>query len=464
MKLYRNAIILAVILGLMVGAYVLVKNKKDTEKAGQPDTAETTAEKIIDVDGDKVQGITIEGKDGKLVFGKEEKGWVLIQPEGLKVDNSVIGSIAFDILALTADNVVEEKADDLGKYGLNSPIVTAAVKLTDGSSKVLELGNETPLKDGYYAKLKDNNKVYIIYAYIGEKLVKAKDEIRVKMLFDGKAEDILGISMERGGQVAFSCKKSGEEWKLIAPIEGSVNISNLGPMVESALGASISEFIEENPSDLDKYGLKNPAYTIELDINKAGKAKLLLGKEEKESGNYYAKLEGSNEVFTVASSSFNFLDRPLKDIIDVFAYIVNIKDVSNVVVDMDGQTTNLVIETNEDDKDKDKFTVNGKDATMKDEEGEQPFRKYYQALIGLTLSEIEIGAVPSGKPEITFTYTLKKDPRTMKVEFIPKDDRSYYVMRNGKYTSIVVSKKKFDEPDGVRDTYKKLMEAIDKKK
>lgn len=463
MKLYRNAIILIVVLALMVTGYVFLKNKKSAGNANEASTTETETVKIIDVAADKAQEITIESKDSKLIFGKKEKDWVLTQPSDIKVDSSAVSSLTSDILALNADKVIEENAADLSKYGLATPGTKVTVKLTDGSLKVLEMGDSTPTKDGYYVKLQGSNKVYTIGSYTGDRFVNTKKQIRVKTLFEGKAEDVTAIGMEKGGKVVFVAKKSGEDWSLTAPIEGSVNTSNLGPIIDASVGTSITEFVEENPADLDKYGLKNPSYALEVETKKDGKVKLLLGKEDKQNSCYYAKLDGKNDVFTVATSAFNFLDKPLKEIIDVFAYIVNINDVSNIVVDMDGQTTNIGIETNKDDKDKDKFTVNGKDATMKDQKGDQPFRKYYQALIGVTLSEIEIGAVPTAKPEITFTYTLKKAPGTMKVEFIPKDDRSYYVVRNGKYSNIVVDKKKFDEPEGVRDTYKKLMDILNKK-
>lgn len=78
------------------------------------------------------------------------------------------------------------------------------------------------------------------------------------------------------------------------------------------------------------------------------------------------------------------------------------------------------------------------------------------------MSEVEPGAKPEGKPEVIITYYLKKAPGTMKVEYIPKDANNYYVVKNGKYSGIVVAKKKFDEPDGLRDTYKKLVQAMSK--
>lgn len=188
-----------------------------------------------------------------------------------------------------------------------------------------------------------------------------------------------------------------------------------------------------------------------------------MGQEIKENSEIYVMQEDEKEVYTISLDPFTFLDKPLKEIVEVFAYITNIWDVDKIVVEMDGYMANCELQTDPDqDTDKDKFFLNGKDASMKDENDRQPFRTYYQSLIGVTLSEIEPDANPSGEAEITFTYYRKVEPKVMKVEFIPKDDRYYYVKRNGKYSGILVEKKKFDEPEGVRESYRKLMEVMNK--
>jgi hypothetical protein len=102
-------------------------------------------------------------------------------------------------------------------------------------------------------------------------------------------------------------------------------------------------------------------------------------------------------VFSVSLGTFNFLDKPLKEIIEVFAYIVNIDDVNKIKVEMDGYTVDCELQTDKEDRDNDKFFVNGKDVSdLKDDKGSVIFRKYYSALIGVKLSELKVEAQPSG--------------------------------------------------------------------
>ncbi|RCX20933.1 uncharacterized protein DUF4340 [Anaerobacterium chartisolvens] len=463
MKFYRNAIILIAVLALLVAAYFLVINKSDDKDSEQPG-ADIGTIRVSDYKAEDVKKIIIENRDEKLEFEKKDEKWGLSSPADLKVNPDSVTGMAMEVTGLIASKIVDEDASDVGKYGLDAPGLLITVILGDDTSRVIELGNQTPLGDGYYVREKDKTKVYVISKYVGEKLLNAKNNLRDKTIFPGNAEDIVSISMERGGTLVYSAKKQdASTWSLTAPIEGSVNVDSLGRMVEAVANVIVADFVEEKPSDLAKYGLESPAYSLEYESAKDGKIKLMLGTLNKDTYRFYAKLESSEEVFEIDSTAFDFLDKPLKEIVDVFVYIVNISDVSRIVVDMDGKTTTCDIETDKDnDNDKDKFTVDGKNATMKDENGNQPFRKFYQALIGITLNDIEIGPEPKGDAEITLTYYLRKAPNKMTVEFVSKDDNYYYVVKNGKYSNIIVRKDKFNETEGVKETYNKLMEALNK--
>lgn len=466
MKLYRNAVILIVVVALLVGAYIFLKNKN---AGGSTPDYSTDTIKIFDLEQKDIKEITIEDQEGTFVFVREkvkegdtEKDvWKVVKPEGFKADESQVNSIAINFSYLNADRLIEEDASDLSKYGLDKPSVTSA-KMSDGKVYSIEIGDETPTKGGYYAKVKDSGKVYTISSYTGGKLKPGKNGLRLKALFSVKPEDINRFSMERKGAAVFTAEKKGEyDWDLTYPIQSKADVGALSPMLEAVSQASVLDFIEESPSDLGKYGLDKPNYVFEFETP-AGKNKLFMGTEKEKGSQIYAKLGDSNEVFTISLNAFKFIDKPLKEIMEVFAYIVNIQDVERITVEMDGRTVNCVLQTDPEDRDKDKFFVDGKDVSGLEENGSQLFRKYYQALIGVTLSEIEPEAQPSAPSEITFTYYLKKDPKVMKVEFVPKDERYYYVRRNGQYSGIVVEKKKFDQAEGVREMYKKLSEAMNK--
>lgn len=456
MKLYKNAIILLVVVGLLVGAYAFASTRKPAETEG-PDLP--SVEKVFEIDKAKISEVTIVNKEEKFVFVKKDDAWTLAFPENFKADTSKIDSVVSNLAYITADRVIEENAADLEQYGFGKPL-QISIKHEEGT-KELEMGDLNSTKDAYYIKEKGSSKVYTISKYTGDAIAVSRNDLRDKTLYTLNTEEAIGVSMSKAGNLVFSAKKiEDSQWVLTAPIEGNADASKISPILEAlATTSSYMNFIEEKPTDLEKYGLKNPAHVLEFETA-SGKTKLLLGSEKEKGKEVYAKLADRDDVFTIDESSMNFLDKPLKEIIEVFAYITNIQDVSKIVVEIDGTTTVSEIVTDKDDKDKDKFTVNGKDATMKDEKDNSLFRKYYQALIGVTMDEIDIDGKPSGKPEIKFTYSLKKDPGTMTVEFIPKDDSFYYVVKNGKYANILVAKKKFNEAEGVRETQKKILEAI----
>ncbi|HHW49645.1 MAG TPA: DUF4340 domain-containing protein, partial [Clostridiaceae bacterium] len=156
MKLYKNAIILAVVLAILVGAYVFARNmKKDDDNA-----SDSQSIKIFDLELNNMVEITLENKEGKFVFIRktvkeknedgeeiEKKVWDIASHADLKIDSSTINSIAINISSLSASKIIEENAADLSQYGLNDP-VRVSVKMNDGTVKTLEVGNKTPTDSG----------------------------------------------------------------------------------------------------------------------------------------------------------------------------------------------------------------------------------------------------------------------------------------------------------------------------
>lgn len=462
MRLYRNAIILLVVFGLLLGTYFVVIKKLGSQEYG---SGRDELDKIVDVDLNDITELTVENQEGKYVFTKDGEEWKLSLPHTFRFDNNAINSLAINVSSLTATKVIEENATNLAQYGLEAPEVIT-IKLKDGSVKVVEVGDETPTRTGYYAKEQGSSRVCLIDSYTGEKLKISENEIRVKTLFDVAPENITAFAMDRRGEKLFTSKKVDDTtWTMDYPINAKIELTEVMPMVQAVAETSVIDYVEDNATDLSQYGLDNPAYAFEFETSD-GKQKLLLGKEKVKDSEIYAKLDGSNEIFTIDFSTFTFVDKPLEEIMEVFVFIPNIADVKRIVLEMDGHkdTYDIDVDPESTDKDNDKFYVNNKLATMKNDNGDQYFRNHYQALIGISVGKVEPVANPEGTPEITITYTLKKQPDTMKVEFIPKDNRYYYVVKNGAYSGILVEKKDFDQTDGVRETYKELMDALKEQK
>ena len=463
MKLYRNAIILIVIVALLVGVYFAIDRLKP--KGDLPGNTSDDIIRLTEYTTDQIESVKLENPDGTFVIVKEDTEWVLSAPTDLKYDSSILSSIVINAASIVADKLIEENAQDLGKYGLDN-VITVTINAKDNKDTVLEIGDKTPTGSGYYVKLSGKSDVYTISSYTGNSLVTSRNGMRSKQMFDFTYEDIRSLSLDRKGENVFAAQtdSAGKEWSMVAPIKGTTNSTALTPMLDALVNSTFSSFVEDSPTDLAQYGLASPSYVFEFTTASHGSFRLSMGTEKVKGSEIYAQLGGSDEVFTMDISNFGFLDKPLKEIVGVFAYIVNIDQVEKIDLTMGGKTTNMTLDVYKDaegktDNDKDKFTVNGIDASGKNEEDDQPFRKFYQALIGISLDEIDVDGEPTGEAEITIEYTLKDG--TMKVEYVSKDDNYYYVVRNGEYAGILVRKNKGEfGVRGMKEAYDEMIDFL----
>ncbi len=463
MKLYRNAIILIVIVALLVGVYFVMDRLKP--KDSQTEDPRDDLIRITDYTSDEIESVKLENPDGTFIIKKKDTEWVLSSPKDIKYDSAILSSIVINASSIVADKLIEENAQDLAKYGFDNA-VTVTIEGKENNDTVLKVGDKTPTASGYYIKPADKGDVYVVSSYTGNYLVTDRNGMRSKQLLDFTYEEMTSLSLDRKGENVFVSEMDIEtrDWSMVRPINGSANPSALMPMLDALANSAVISFVEDKPTDLAQYGLVNPSYVFEFATESHGTFKLSMGDEKVKGSEIYAQLDSSDEVFTMDISSFTFLDKPLKEIVDVFAYIVNIDQVKKIDLTMDGKTTNMTLDVYKDaegktDNEKDKFTVNGMDATGKDEDDNQPFRKFYQALIGISLDEIDVEGKPTANAEITINYTLKDG--SMKVEFIPKDENYYYVSRNDEYAGILVKKNKGDfGVRGMREAYDKMMGFI----
>lgn len=463
MKLYRNLIILVVVFLVLGGILLTLKLTLKNEENNYDDDGIIT---LYNYESTKLTEYTIESDEGTFVFRKKSSNgeydveWELVSGGNFPLHHQNVNIVALNAVDLKAYKLIEENPTSLDIYGLDKPY-RVTFKLDDGTEKYIEVGSMTPTKQAYYIRVSDSNNVYAIYSYKGDLLVATKDELRDKDVFDVYSSDVIKFSLEKNGQKVFSAEKDEEiGWQIKEPMQGNADLVKLTTIFDTFVRASAKTYVEENATDLGKYGLDNPRYVIEAATADA-KVKLFLGKAAEGESVFYARLDGSNDVFTIDKSSLSFIDVKPIEVYETLVYTPYIYDVSDVVVNIDGKTIVSHIESDSAKPEEDKFTIDGLDVMSKGKEAENAFRNFYESLVGIVFSDLEfLDQKPEGTPEITITYTLEKDPGKMVIEFIPKDEKRYYVLENGEYKGKVIKKSVFDEADGVRKNYEKLMEIL----
>lgn len=455
-KQLKNIIILLVALALIIGAYFALE--KFGPKAKEEKKEDSKVEKIVDIGTKKITEISIENKDIKFSCIKKGDAWSE-DTEGKKVDSAIVEKFVTTITGLTIGSVVEENAKDLSIFGLDKSIKVNA-KVDDGSVINIEIGSKAPAEGGYYAKLKDKNKVFTIGAYDAEQFLIDNNTFRPKTIFEGKADEVNYYELERDGKIVISGSKKDNLWNMALPIAHTADLTIMAEMVNNSFGLTIDKYIEDNASDLAKYGLDKPKYAFEIGIGDK-KKKVFIGEEKERGVTNYAKLADSKDVFTINMISLTFLDKPTLEIYEKLVFCPNIKEISKIELKIDDKTYVSNVVTDKDDKTKDQFKFNDVDLKKKDsDKGDSLFRKYYQALIAIKLSEIEPDAKPSGDPLITINYTFNNG-NTNKIELIKKNDNKFYYMKDGKYLGIVTDIKDIDnQSDGLKLAIKGLEDYI----
>ncbi|AGC67937.1 hypothetical protein Cst_c09390 [Thermoclostridium stercorarium subsp. stercorarium DSM 8532] len=485
MSNFKKLIIPAIVLVLLVGVYLVVSNlpeNKDEEDSSSQDKIEIfnfekndLAEIIMENKGEvmhfKYTTIQVEQETTKDDGTTEKKTvdrnvWVAVEPEGMNVRSSAVDSIAWNANTLKAYKIIEENPSDLSVYGLDDPVKLTFV-MNDGTKYVLYVGNETPTGGAYYAKKGDEPTVYTIGDYEAEKFIQTKFDLMETDIYDKDYEttDFTALKFTRNGSLLFDAKagEDGTKWLLSYPIEAEARYENIYKILEALAGVSVSKYVDENVDDLGKYGLASPSYIFEYTVD--GKEyKLSLGKLNPDGNAYYAVLNDGNLVFTISSSAFTFLDKPVEELVSSFVHLQNINEVSEMRITMDGRVDVSRINVDTEDDDKSTYEFNGTLLTGEDDEDYiRTFKKYYQGAIGITMDKLNLDVQPVlENPEVTIEYTLKSGEK-IKVDLVPDSEGVYYyAFKNDKYTGMMVRRRQLEDENknGLRVMYPKLVEAL----
>jgi len=452
MKFYKKTIILIVVMSLLFVICLFFYNGETEHSASAVDKT-----KLLDIKSEDVVKIEMNNKGGKFVFEKVDTGWRAIAPVNLKFDMSRINGILFAISNLDIGDIIDKQPSDFNQYGLADP-ASIGVKLKDNSMFVLEIGNITPYGDGYYIKKKDEPIVYKAEKGLCSEFLRQGKDFRDGRLFDMTIDDFTALTIRKEDKVILDIQKDDILWDVFAPIEGTSDLNGVEPVFSMLSYLCISDYIEDDAKDMGKYGLERPSYTIGVKSDKINKT-LVLGKTTNEDDAIYARFEDSGDVWKLKLKDLYLIDNPIKDL-SVFAYAELMENVTGIEIEIDNKINNFKIDAEKNDIKLSKYYLNGKLIEGTDSKGISLFQKFYQTISSIAMTGIEYNYMPKGKPDIIFTYTLNKKSEIIKVEFIQKDELNYYVVKNGRYTGMQVLKSTFDEPEGVRDSYRNLIKTV----
>ncbi len=319
MRKPKNTLIVLGIFIVLLGTYFAV-----TKKPVEPAESDSSKDiEIIHAGSEDVTQVILGYEDGALTMektiekkedGEEEEKWVVTSPGNFKSDSAKLKSVADKLSILDAQKVLDENASDLAQYGFDKPFPISVKMETWG--KDIEIGNLTPSKDAYYVKEKGSNKVYTVGKYSIDSVKVDKNTLRDNTVFEIKSDQVTALSIYRGEKLSFTVRKTGEEeWNITAPVEEKGDKEKIEDLVSDVTyNYTFEEYIEDKPQDLEKYGLANPSYKVDIETAEGVKS-ILLGHEKEKGKTIYAKIADEDYIFTFSLNLMNYLDKPVSELV-----------------------------------------------------------------------------------------------------------------------------------------------------
>ena len=265
--------------GLDDGTFV-VEQGEAVEKPVKKVTVKISPdEEKKDEDGN-VLVVARKGEEFEISPNEEEEMVVQLYKD-LPVNTYLVESLTDSLAAISATKKVADKAENPADYGLDTPAVTATVVYHDDTEVTVELGNETPLKEGFYFRISGDETVYLVSTSFGNTLLKESLSYIGNILYSKpsvNADDSNGSAilrdMELSGRVrgenkfAFRATTNADtaeytayaDYIMTFPYARSTNAQTVSDLASAAASLSATKAVLAYPTaeDLAAYGLDDP--------------------------------------------------------------------------------------------------------------------------------------------------------------------------------------------------------------
>ncbi len=140
---------------------------------------------------------------------------------------------------------------------------------------------------------------------------KGKGDIEKDMLVSVSTENVEKIIFTTEVQT-IQFQKEGEEWLITDPIEAKADKYEVNRLADDFTNLRIERVVEEEPSDLEKYGI--PQKQVELFFSdREGSEKILIGSENPLDNTFFAKKAEETRVVLIPSSLKSLLEKKVFD-------------------------------------------------------------------------------------------------------------------------------------------------------
>ncbi len=257
---------------------------------------------LISVPASSISQIELQDSESTIRLDRgigEKNVWKIVSPIETGVDSTAINSLLADLREARIVKFAQTTVEDPIPFGLDRP--SKKMRIRSGTEDwTLELGNQSPDKEMYFARRSGEMSVFNIRTTLADKLFRSLHSLRDKKILHFDTDSVHRIRWKFPAQT-LELVKSGKFWTLVKP-EKIENIKSfLGNEVLWTLKTVEFESILESPSDSEITWSTSPEVTVEIwDDKDHSIAILKMGGPEDDRGRILAQVNGDPKIYRVA--------------------------------------------------------------------------------------------------------------------------------------------------------------------
>ncbi|MBV8475036.1 MAG: DUF4340 domain-containing protein [Acidobacteria bacterium] len=229
----------------------------------------------------------------------------------MTADQSAVSSMLGTFSSLNSERVVEDKAHDLGPYGLAKPALEVDLTQKSNKTQKLLIGDDTPAGGGAYAMLAGDPRIFTIASYTKTSIDKSANDLRDKRLITLDSDKISRIELV-ANQQNLEFGRNKQDWQILKPRPLRADGTQVSDLV-SKISSARMEMGSANGDDAKKaasaFAAGKPVATVKLTAD-SGTQQLQVRKNKDD---YYAKSSIVEGAYKVTSDVGQALDKKLDD-------------------------------------------------------------------------------------------------------------------------------------------------------
>lgn len=298
---FKTTGLLALVLAVGIFAVIML-DKQDDKK----EEAEKLEGRLLAVEKENISEIILHPSGIHCV--KDSNEWKIVSPVETDGDDSSIDAIANMFSWTNIERIISSDPAEYKIYGLSPERGHMVVVHSEGADTIY-VGDKSPTGSFVFARKSGLADVFLTSTTLQSNIEKTLFELRNKKAIDFEKVNVRSFHL-KNAKGSFELAKSGADWKLGDKQNLDGDNTEIDKILNRLNSEQAKEFVDEEPSGLQKYGLHQP--TIQIDLYLGGnnaKKTLLIGKHS--GSGFYAKDDSKKQVFLVDTSFVNILNPDL---------------------------------------------------------------------------------------------------------------------------------------------------------